>query len=410
MIFVEHKRKEGIMFKEFKHWVLFVFVYCFATCVVSGKTLTNEQLLQYLHNFDSAYKAGFSASGTYKRGGMIVKWQFSSSSTESAYQEDVVEAFSPSVVDEFSVLRRVYYWGDSFHAKYDFVGTLKEIGKLTEWSRESPGLAKAGNLMIDDPDATTYKLPLKQIWMSMGRGYSEHIDSIVEIETQKNGLLAVKAIGKDISNRPGAKWELIIDPDSAYMVREANMYSKGKDHPTIGVKNSGTKWHGSLCVPEKNDWRAFFTRLVNNEPYSSISSVTDKELLEYSQLTMKPPFLVHTDYSDQRMTTEYRSQYEAGALFPGDNEDIELDALESDNSDAGKPNADKKNANSNNDIRPKNNNQSSKPEIDRSNESKINDENHNESSTKQTIAIITLVVSSLLLILFLFVKLRGTQK
>lgn len=391
-----------------------------------GQTITNEQLLKYLKDFDSSYKSGFTASGTYKRGEMIIKWQFTSSNNELAYQEDVVEAFGPSALNNFCDLRRVYYSGNKYHARYDFVGTLTKEGKLTDWSRESAGLAKAGSLMIDDPDAPTYKLPLKQVWMSMGRGYSEHISDIVGIKEVANGLLSVTAIGTDISNREGAKWELLVDPDAAYMVREAKMYQDGKDKPSIYMKNSGTKWYGSLCVPEKNDWKAFYSRSINNNPYMSISDSVDTKLLSYAKKTMAPPFLVDTDFSDQRMVPEYRSQYKEGALFSGDNGDIGLDGLNSEN------------PNPNSNIRPKSDSELSRPKINFLEESKIVDDKHKEGGIKheeggikleeggikheegdikleeggikQKVAIITLVISSLLLILFLFVKLRRTQK
>jgi len=292
-----------------------------------GQTLTGEQLLQYLQDFDSVYKSGFTASGTFRQDGMIKNWQFTTSSNQAAYQEDVEEILHPGKINRFIALRQVYYWGEEFHAKYAFVGKVSKTGKLAEWSRESPGLATAGSLNIDDPDAPTYTLPLNRTLMCLGRGYLKYIKEITDVESLENGFLSATASGLDRSLRPGAKWTLIIDPKAAYMVREAKFYKRGRDKPSLIITNSGTKWHGSFCVPEKIEWYGF-SRLAVDKPYSSISKAIDKELLEYAKKTMKSPFLIHTDVSEQRMVPEFRTQYNAGQLFPKDYEGLDLEVLD----------------------------------------------------------------------------------
>jgi hypothetical protein len=292
-----------------------------------GQTLTGEQLLQYLQDFDSIYQSGLTVSGTFELDGMTKKWQLTTSPNQAAYQEDVVEVLDSRKIGRFIALRQVYYWGAELQAKYDFVGKVWETGKLTEWSRDSPGLAKAASLKIDDPDAPTYTLPLNRTLMCLGRRYSKYITEITDVKLLENGFLSVTANGFDRSKRPGAKWMLIIDPNAAYMVREAKLYIRGKDKPSLTVKNSGTKWHGSLCVPEKIEWQGF-SRLTVDKPYNSVSKVTDEALLKYAKMTMKSPFLVHTDVSEQRMVPEFRTQYNAGQLFPKGQEGLDGDVLD----------------------------------------------------------------------------------
>ncbi|HUT31583.1 MAG TPA: hypothetical protein VMX13_17465 [Sedimentisphaerales bacterium] len=262
----------------------------------------------------------------------VLKWEDVLGPSESipeAPQTDTDRARSGVMI----ALRSTYFFGPTAQAKYDFVGKVPPPGPLSPWPEDSPGLATCGSLDLDDPNAPTYKFELKRTLWSLGRGYSSHLTNITQLTQQEEGLISVAASGTDISGRQGAKWELTVDPDAAYMVRSAKVYRPGQDEPTISIANSGIEWHGSTCVPQKSEWKDVYAggRTTSSEFLSS-SSQPDVQFLEHAQKTMERPYMLHTDVTDQRMTPELTLQYNAGELFPkgrrGDEQRILFEAIE----------------------------------------------------------------------------------
>ena len=292
---------------------------------------SGDEILKRLRDFDSVYLSGFTISGT-SPGPFKKKWKITTSDGRIAYEEEVVEVLALKNKGQFVPLRRVCFVGPKAHAQYDFVGRVHEVGELPPWPENSPGLATAGCLDIAVPEAPTYKLPIKKVLWSLGRGYSEHITAITNVKPRDDGLLLVTAEGTDVSNRPGARWEMVIDPKAAYMVRQAELYRGAEQTAFLSIVNSGTKWVGARCVPERTQLKAPFegTRAFEHQ-HETASDRTDQEFLRHAELTMNRPYLVHTDVHDHRMSPELYLAYNAGELFPqgskGQELDIGLDAL-----------------------------------------------------------------------------------
>lgn len=73
----------------------------------------------------------------------------------------------------------------------------------------------------------------------MGRGFSDLLDQVVSTETMENGLLKVNATGSFFSPNPG-EWEIQVDPQSDYLVREATFTRDGsEDKSTMICDPSG---------------------------------------------------------------------------------------------------------------------------------------------------------------------------
>lgn len=363
--------KLAIFYKAI-HMLSFFLFLGFANPAV-GQALDAAALLKQLKSLDSVYEATFTASGSYLFVASFFppdlpplrkKWQLTMSNGKIAYEEEVIEVLkwedvlSPnqdiperrqtgslrSRGEPMTALRTTYFFGPTAQAKYDFVGKIPPYGLLPPWPENSPGLATAGSLAFDDPDTGAYRFDIRRTLWSLGRGYSAYITNIKDVAKQEDGLISVIAEATDISSRQGAKWELVIDPSAAYMVRSAKLYRMGTNQPqpTISIVNSGVKWHGSRCVPEKSEWKDSYVggRSISNE-FHSASSEADMEFLKHAEGTMRRPYLVHTDVADLRMTPELTVQYRAGDLFPkgrkGLEEAILFEQFEKSNDKTGMP-------------------------------------------------------------------------
>jgi hypothetical protein len=249
-----------------------------------------------------------------------------------AYEEEVIEVKSLKKKGQFVPLRRTWFIGPDVQAQYDLVGRLYETGKLPPWPPDSAGPATAGCLDIVKPEAPTLKFPIKKVLWSIGRGYAEHLAQITRVAPLDNGLLSVTAEGTDVSYRPGARWELAVDPDAAYMVRDAKLYRAGENQPFLTVHNSGTKWQGSRCVPEQTRLYAPFSgNRTTNHSSETLSDHADEAFLDHAARIMQSPYPVHTDVHDRRMAPMLYLAYKAGELFPkghkGQEEAIVFDPL-----------------------------------------------------------------------------------
>ena len=155
-------------------------------------------------------------------------------------------------------------------------------------------------------------LYIKRPLLCLGRGYSRYITDVKEVSREENGRLKVTADGLQVGYRPGAKWDLLIDPDAGYMVRSAKMVDDRKR--TMTIVNSGLKRYGPRCVPEKAECKGTFIDAVFE--IESASPEADAAFLKRAKAAMRPPYLIHTDVSDQRVTPELRIQYGAGQTSP----------------------------------------------------------------------------------------------
>jgi len=105
---------------------------------------------------------------------------------------------------------------------------------------------------------------------------------------------------------------LLIDPDAEYLVRSATLIDRRNRRTSF--TNSGLKRHGSHCVPRKGECKGGF--ISASFEFQSASFEADVEFLKRAKATMQPPYLIHTDVSDQRKNPELTIQYDAGKTSP----------------------------------------------------------------------------------------------
>jgi hypothetical protein len=127
-----------------------------------------------------------------------------------------------------------------------------------------------------------------------------------------DGRFKVTAEGIDLGFRPGARWELLIDPDAAHMVRSAKMVDE--KNRTMTIVNSGLKTYGPRCVPEKAECKGAF--IDASFEIESASPEADVEFLKRAKAAMRPPYPMHMDVHDERVTPELYVPYNAGKTSP----------------------------------------------------------------------------------------------
>jgi len=290
---------------------------------VSDSTLDAKEILAKLKSFDAVYTAAFTASGK-RLGWPKKKWKLTMLEGEIVYEEQVVEIPEPAEdrMGRFIPFRRTFYVGPRAQAEHDRVGRIRRYGPLDPWPESKPGPATAGVLKVVRPDAATYMFLINRPLLCLGRGYSQYIPDIKKVIKQRDGRLKIDAEGVDIGFRPGAVWELVIDPDAAYMVRSARMVDNKER--SMSISNSGLKQYDARCVPEKAECKGTF--MDGSFEIQSASSEVDFELLKRAKAAMRPPYPIYTEVFDERVRPELYVPYDAGKLSPkGGRPDWDLD-------------------------------------------------------------------------------------
>ncbi len=290
---------------------------------VGGPTLDGKEILTKLKSFDAVYAAAFTASGN-RPGWPKKKWKLTMLDGEIVYEEQVVEIPEPAEdrMGRFIAFRRTFYVGPKVQAEHDWVGRIRRYGPLDPWPEKSPGPATGGSLKVVRPDASTYMLLINRPLLCLGRGYSKYITDIKEVVKQEDGRLKITADGIDIGSRPGATWEVVVDPDAAYMVCSGKLADNKKRVSSFA--NSGLKKYDARCVPEKAECKGAFINA--SFEIQSASPEADFELLKRAKAAMRPPYLIHTDVHDGRVSPELYVAYDAGKESPqGGKPDWDLD-------------------------------------------------------------------------------------
>lgn len=286
----------------------------------SAKRLDAESLLAKLKEMDARYESGFAAAGRFGN----KKWQITMGDGKLACEEEVIEVTKPPARPPrpgrragglapygsggFMVLRRTMFVGPRYYALYNWVGRRPPIGPVAPWPDGERGPATAGNLTIyslDDPAHSWYIRRRVQI---LGRGYSRHIDKITALHHREDGLTSFTADGTTHRSKNyvhEAKWACLVDPRAAYMIRSAVIKSRVFNETRV---MSGLKWDGPLCVPTTIGG-------TTHGSVASVSSKTDLEFLEKIEATLHGPYLIHTDFDDERDKDNTYKSIKAGGTW-----------------------------------------------------------------------------------------------
>jgi hypothetical protein len=138
------------------------------------------------------------------------------------------------------------YWGEDLSGNH-YEDTNIEVAADGR-SRE---IGKMYNSSLHGPRDVGPNLLKRTLLWSQGRFFSKWLDQITEVREQGDGRITVTAVGRRGEGTPG-RWELEVQPGTAWMVRHARFYALAKpDVVKCEMSNSGTAWSGAHCIPEK---------------------------------------------------------------------------------------------------------------------------------------------------------------
>ena len=245
---------------------------CIVACLCFGINAFAQDasaVLENLKRCDSIYESGFTASGTLKGTEKLCRlvpieversWKLTYDGGRTGYLSEVVKHEKP----------KFYEPGRRTGGSLNKDGWLVVGLRTKHWDycgEDSSGSYMVDTVMKISPEndvVETGKTRDASIWpatkgpgsnrrkvlWSLGRSLSRYIDEVTDVKEPANGRIAVSALGKRGSLR--GRWELEIEPAAAWMVRHARFYADvNPELINCEMKNSGSVWSGSYCIPKK---------------------------------------------------------------------------------------------------------------------------------------------------------------
>jgi RNA polymerase sigma-70 factor (ECF subfamily) len=301
-----------------------------------------EDLLAKVRAFDAVLSSGFTVEGTvvdiplhdavnslppikkdYKLSMMTGKTAYESRIREVLDWKDIM---GPGETPPERTLGECMYpvadyllLDDRFHRHYGLAGAPDDIPPVGIVSRPvtgQNGMATSGTLLIYKPERRVYDPTIRQRLRLTGRGYSNLVEEITSVTTRPDGMLEVTALEAEGRGR----WELVIDPQSAYLVCQATRFEKKSDTPGYFIRMTGRRWYGSLCMPEGYelalDSLGMRTRISGELSFAAAEA--DLEFMKRVEETMRPPFAVATNILDHRGAELKYTHVSAGEAARGE--------------------------------------------------------------------------------------------
>jgi hypothetical protein len=225
----------------------------------------DRNVLQNLAQYDSIYRAGFALSATERRLDYLFedgpvypavkRWRLTHEGDRVGFVIDLTDYEEPSYLPPDQRpegiglgvrIQKWGYWGDEACGNH-YVEATFEVTPDGQVTRRGT----MHDVSLFGPRDITPMADKASFQWAMGRFFSEHIDKVTHVEESEGGRLHVSALGNRHKGHNG-KWELVIEPDAAWIVREARFYGETKpDKLKAHMSNEGTVWSGSFCIPQK---------------------------------------------------------------------------------------------------------------------------------------------------------------
>ncbi len=170
--------------------------------------------------------------------------------------------------------------------------------------------------------------------LASGRGFSRLVDEITEAVTSRENpkLLDCKAVGR-YPDGTRCLWQLVIEPDAAYLVRKAKCVREDNGFVLADLENFGTKWLEKGPVPERARY-IFAPKYYGTSPesafeitYTAWDSKTDEDLIDRNRRLLRSPYPPGTTVLDYRANPRKPLRYDVrdgpadeGGLLSGPNQ------------------------------------------------------------------------------------------
>jgi len=312
----------------------------FVIAAVSGLALAAAEsspgdLLSTLKSLDATYQAGFAATGTALHPPSIgipglpsiqTRWRVTFQNMRAAVDEQTIGILQGTALPiqpndgsssdlpgrngmrQTVPLKRSTLWGSEYVGRC--ILSAKEDVAIDGIATNQKPADASQRIAFRSPENKSYDLFLKQINWTMGRGFSSYLTQIDGVNVTDKGAWEVSAQGVDYNGSAG-RWELVIEPDAAYLVRQAKYYKGEDSDPRVVIVNSGSRWTGPWCVPEKGTWTDPILRTPRdfNFLFESASAEVDETLLAKVEKDMKGPYEDPTTVTDYRMDPPFVATY-----------------------------------------------------------------------------------------------------
>ena len=315
-----------------------------ATTAYGAGAADARDVLDKLRAFDAVYQAGFTAEGTGVFPGepgipaRPTEWKMTLHGDTFVLREKATEVPPP----DYEKTRVAFGWAGR-QLNYSVPGILtrrtifsgpqlcSSVGFDLTFRPDSEGRIKASarenrHVQLYPPDSDALGLFKMRIMFSLGRGYSRYINELESVSLLEDGAIKCTGTGKWIWN---GRWELVVDPAAAYMVRSAKFLPEFPDAPPLDVTTSGVKWFGDRCVPEKSVWvdaLSSETKRHINIVCRSARSQADLELISEAEQEASGAYEGRTSVIDRRSITRVK-QLEPGAAYTALDQ-LDFDPLE----------------------------------------------------------------------------------
>jgi len=151
--------------------------------------------------------------------------------------------------------------------------------------------------------------------LSAGRGFSFLVKRLV-VTSEEDGLVRCRGRGKTPGTRKPCHWELTIEPETAYMVREAKCILDETGTTAYVVENEGTKWFEGGPLPESARFRrASDIYEITEIAFRGLASAADTEVLRNAHEALRGTYPTWTHVTDLRKDAAVK-YYVVGDVAP----------------------------------------------------------------------------------------------
>lgn len=158
----------------------------------------------------------------------------------------------------------------------------------------------SNRIVFHPNDSIVLEVPKIRLLWTLGRGYARHLKKITKVEGLKDGTLQVVAEG--VNGGSAGKWELLIDPSLAYLVRSARFFAPNEKKERLFISNVGLMADADSCYPTngKYSFDIAGTVVTYELKFNTARLQFDNELMRRISAAFEEPFPPNSDVHDYR--------------------------------------------------------------------------------------------------------------